>query len=189
MASQVRARPADTQAPEEFLSRTIENVNKLSLAKLGIKIFREHEAIPDLITRTHRFRAIDEASFYSLAKDLARLIADNLDADAMQSIVPPPKKTKWGFLKSLENLLASKYDRELIRKMTAALVGVYELRHADAHLPSSKIEDAFKLINIDRSQPFVHQGCQMLHQVVSSIYGVVEGLNRWPSENASNNAN
>ena len=57
-ASQVRARPADTQAPEEFLLRAIEEVNKLSLAKLGIKIFRDHEAIPDLITKTHRFRGV-----------------------------------------------------------------------------------------------------------------------------------
>lgn len=61
----------------------------------------------------------------------------------MQSVIPPPKKTKWGSLKSLENLLASKYDRDFIRKLTAPLVGVYELRHADAHLPSSKIEEAF----------------------------------------------
>lgn len=182
LASQVRAKPANTQAPEVFLIKAIEEANKLSVEKLGIKIFREHEAVPDLLTKTHRFRAVDEVSLYALAKDLARLIADNLDADAMQTIVPPPKKTKWGSLKSLENLLASKYDREFIRKMTAALVGVYELRHADAHLPSSKIEEAFKLIDIDRSQPVVHQGCQMLHQVVSSIYGVVEGLKRWPSK-------
>ncbi len=182
MASQVRAEPADTQAPEKFLPKAIEEVNQLSQEKLGIKIFRNHEIIPELLTKTHRFRAVDEASFYALAKDLARIIADSLDADAMQSIVPPPKKTKWGSLKSLENILASKYDRDIIRKMTASLVGVYELRHADAHLPSSKIETAFELINLDRSLPFVHQGHQMLHNVVSSIYGVAEGLRKWPSK-------
>lgn len=181
LASQVRAKPASTQAPEEFLPRVFEEINGLSSEKLGIKIFRDHEAIPELLIKTHRFRAVDESSFFALAKDLARLIADSLDADAMQSIVAPPKKTKWGSLKSLENLLASKHDRDLIRNMTASLVGVYELRHADAHLPSSKIEDAFKLINVDRTLPFVHQGHRMLYQVVSSLYGIVEALKRWPS--------
>jgi len=181
LASQVRAKPAITQAPEEFLPKAFDMVNRLSIDKLGIKIFRDHEVIPELLIKTHRFRAIDEASFYALAKDLARLIADSLDAEAMQSIVAPPKKTKWGSLKSLENLLASRYDRDFIRKMMASLVGVYELRHADAHLPSSKIEDAFKLIDLDRTKPFIHQGHQMLHQVVSSLYGIAEGLERWPS--------
>ncbi len=135
LASQVKAQPAETKAPEQFLGKGIELVNKLAMEKLNIQIFREHDAIPQLIEKTHRFRAVDEQSFFALAKDLARLIADSLDAQAMQTIVTPPKKEKWGSLKSLENLLASKYDRELVRKITSSLVGVYELRHADAHLP------------------------------------------------------
>lgn len=179
LASQVRAKPENTKAPEEFLPKGIELVNQLSQTKLGVKIFRNHEAIPELIKKTHRFRAVDEPSFYALAKDIARLITDSLDAQAMQSIVPPPKKEKLGSLKSLENLLASKFERDLVRKTTSPLVGIYELRHADAHLPSSKIEEAFKLIEIDRSLPFVHRGHQMLHQVVSSIYGIAEVLDRW----------
>ncbi len=182
LASQLRAEPADTLAPEEFLPKAIDEVNKLSQAKLGIKIFRDHEAIPELLKKTHRFRAIDEVSFYALAKDLARLIVDSLDAEAIQSIVPPPKDTKWASLKSLEHLLASKNDRDTIRKIMASLVGIYELRHADAHLPSSEVEESFKLIDIDRSQSFVHQGFQMLHQVVSSLYGVAEELKRWPND-------
>ncbi|MBF8999895.1 hypothetical protein [Vibrio nitrifigilis] len=179
LASQVKAQPADTKAPEQFLGQGIELVNKLAMEKLNIQIFREHDAIPQLIEKTHRFRAVDEQSFFALAKDLARLIADSLDAQAMQTIVTPPKKEKWGSLKSLENLLASKYDRELVRKITSSLVGVYELRHADAHLPSSKIEEAFKLIEIDRAAPFVYQGFQMLHHVVSSLFGIAEGLEKW----------
>jgi hypothetical protein len=179
LASQVRADPADTQAPESYLQNGIETINELSLEKLGIRLFRNHESIPDLLTKVHRFRAIDEASLYALAKDLARLIADSLDADAMQTIVAPPKKEKWGSLKSLENLLASKFGREGVRETTAALVGIYELRHADAHLPSSKVEEAFQLINIDRSLPLVHQGHKMLFQVVSSLFGVAEALKYW----------
>lgn len=180
LASQVRAKPAETLAPEEFLGKAIQEANVLAEEKLGIKIFREHEEIPSLLAKAHRFRSIDKASFYSLAKDLARITADSLDAEAMQSIVPPPKKTKWGSLKSLESLLASKLNRDFIRKITAPLVGVYELRHADAHLPSSQIEDAFDLIKVDRSAPFVLQGYQLLQEVVSSLDGVIEALNSWP---------
>ncbi|HHL3492250.1 TPA: hypothetical protein ACQ53F_001072 [Legionella pneumophila] len=176
LASQVRAQPANTIAPEEFLLKSIERINFLAQKKLAIKIFRDHEAIPELVTRIHRFRSIDEQSFYALAKDLARLIVDSLDAQAMQTIVSPPKKEKWGTLKYLENLLASQYNRKLIRRVTASLVGIYELRHADAHLPSSTIEDAFNLIDIDKSKPYVHQGFQMLYKVVSSLTNIAKLL-------------
>ena len=181
LASQVRAKPSNTQAPEEFLPIAFQNINRVSVEKLGIKIFKDHDAIPELLIKTHRFRAVDEPSFYALAKDLARLIVDSLDVGAMQNIVAPPKKTQWGSLKSLENLLALKYDRDFIRKMMTSLVGVYKLRHADAHLPSSEIENAFKLIDLNREAPFVHQGHQMLLQVVSSLYGILETLKKWPS--------
>jgi len=179
LASQVRAEPANTQAPEAFLEKAIDMINSLSRDKIGTTLFREHEIIPELLMKIHRFRAIDQASLFALAKDLARLTADSLDAGAMQTIVSPPKGTKWGSLKSLENLLASKFDRELVRKVLAPLVGVYELRHADAHLPSNEIDDAFQLIEVDRSLPFVHQGHMMLHKVVSSLYGVAETLKSW----------
>ncbi|WP_444993882.1 hypothetical protein [Aliikangiella sp. IMCC44359] len=179
LASQVKASPAETLAPEEFLHKGIQLVNKISQEKLGIKLLREHEIVPELVKKTHRFRALDGTTLYALAKDLARLTADSLDADAMQSIVPPPKKTKWGSLKSLENLLAEKNDREQVRKMTAPLVGVYELRHADAHLPGSKIEDAIKLLELDQSQSFVHQGFQLLDSCVTSIYEIADALKRW----------
>lgn len=182
LASQVRAEPADTQAPEAYLGSGLEAINSLSHEKLGIKLFRDHEAVPELLTKAHRFRALDESSLCALAKDLARIIADNLDAEAMQSVVPPPKGTKWGSLKSLENLLASHFDRDFVREMTAPLVGVYELRHADAHLPSSKIDTAFHLIGIDRSRPYVLQGYMMLHQVVISLFGIREALRQWPVE-------
>ena len=55
IASQVRAEPADTQAPEEFLKQGIEIINSLSSEKLGIYLFREHELLPELFEKTHRF--------------------------------------------------------------------------------------------------------------------------------------
>ena len=178
-ASQVRAEPATTQAPEDFLKKGIEQANTFAQENLNIALFREHESVPELLGKIHRFRAVDETGLYALAKDIARLIADNLDAAEMQKIVPPPKKTKWGSLKSLENLLASKIDSKTARSMMSSLVGVYELRHADAHLPSSDVEEAFDLLGIDRSLPLIHQAHQMLHSCVSSIYGVVKVMQNW----------
>jgi hypothetical protein len=179
LASQVRAKPADTQAPEEFLKLGIETVNALAMDKLDISLFRGHDSLAELFEKTHRFRAVDIAGLYALAKDIARIIADSLDIDAMHSIVVPPPKTTWGSIKSLENLLASQIDKEKARAMTSALVGAYELRHGDAHLPGKEIEDAFGLLRIDRTLPTVLQGYQLLYACVSSLYAVADVLKKW----------
>jgi hypothetical protein len=61
----------------------------------------------------------------------------------------------------------------------SGLVGVYELRHADAHLPSGELDGAMALLKVDRSLPTIFQGYQLLNACVSSIFGVVEVLQRW----------
>jgi hypothetical protein len=179
LASQVRAQPARTQAPEEFISKSIELINILSNKQLNISIFRDHELIRELLPKIHRFRAVDSFGLYALAKDVARLTADSLDTAAMQTIVRPPKDTKWGSLKTLENLLATRIGSNPARSMLSALVGAYELRHADAHLPSSELDEALVLLTIDKSLPTIFQGYQLLQACVSSLYGVAEVLRRW----------
>lgn len=179
LASQVKAKPADTQAPEEFLQRGIETINKISTEKLNFSLFSEHELLPELFERTHRFRAIDDAGLFSLAKDVSRLTADRLNITEMQRIAPPPPKTQWRSLKSLEHLLATKIDDKQARSLIGALVGAYELRHADAHLPGKETEESFALLNIDRSLPIAMQGYQLLHACVTSLYGVIDVLQNW----------
>ena len=179
LASQVRARPAETQAPEEFFKKGMELINDLSQKQLNISIFRDHEFVRELFEKTHRFRAINKAGLYALAKDVARLTADSINTAAIQSIVSPPKGEEWGSLKTLENLLASKIDSQSARSMLSALVGAYELRHADAHLPSSDLDDALALLKVDKNLPTIFQGYQLLEACVSSIYGIVEVLRRW----------
>lgn len=178
LASQMKAQPADTQAPEAFLADGLRLLNTVASQQLGIVLIREHDYIPEVIRKAHRFRAIDKAGLYSLAKDVARLTADCIDAAAIQTIVSPPKGEKWGSLKSLENLIATKIDPRIARSMLGSLVGVYELRHGDAHLPSSD-DEAFSLIGVDQSQPYVHQGHQLLHACVSSIYGIADVIKNW----------
>lgn len=179
LASQVHAAPAKTKAPEAFLYKGLQALNEISQQKFNIIIFKEHDFIAELINKIHRFIAIDEAGLFSLAKDIARITADSFDAGAIQTIVQPPKSEKWGSLKSIEKLLTQKLDLDITQKITAPLVGIYELRLADAHLPSSKIDDAYRLIGIDKNMPFIHQAHFMLHQCVTSIYTIIEVLKKW----------
>ncbi len=179
LASQVQASPATTKAPEAFLGKGVQRLNEVAKEVLNITLFKEHEAIPELRKRIHRFRAIDKDGLYSLAKDIARITADSLNTVEIQKIAPPPKGEKWGSLKSLENLLVLKLGRDLARKITASLVGTYELRLADAHLPKTEIDEAFELLNIDQGKPYVVQAAQMIDACVISIFTVIEVIKNW----------
>lgn len=174
LASQVKAIPANTKAPEPFLSKGIDLLNHITSEKFGFDLLREHQQKSQLLSICHRFRSIDVSGFLSLAKDLARLTADSIDAAALQNIVKPPKGTKWGSLKSLENVLAKYVEPEKARLLLSPLVGIYELRHADAHLPSSELKESFGLVRVDDSMPFVFQGYMLLHACVSSLYGIAK---------------
>jgi hypothetical protein len=168
-ASQVLAEPADTQAPEAYLASGLEFLDKAARARFGVAVMREVDGRQDLIVRTHRFRALDEAGLFALAKDIARLTADSLDATALQRIVSPPKGERWGSLKSLEKVLASVSTEPLARRTMGPLVGAYELRHGDAHLKGD-LQAAVGLAGIDSRLPYVHQGAQLLENCVTALW-------------------
>ena len=75
--------------------------------------------------------------------------------------------------------MTKKIDNDLARKITAPLVGIYELRLADAHLPSSKIDGAFALLDLDRDEPTIFQAHKILHLCVTSIYTIIDILSKW----------
>lgn len=179
LASQVDAIPADTQPPEEFLTKGLELLNRLTEEKLGITLIKQHEKIPQLIIRAHRFRASDEEGLFALAKDLTRLITERIDTVALQKLVAPPKGEKWGSLKSLEKLLATRITPNLARKVMGPLFGIYELRKPDAHLPSQELSEAFSLVDVDQSAPYVIQGYQLICACVSCIYELCQILEGW----------
>lgn len=182
LSAQAKGIPARTQAPEDFLSKGLSLLKELSQIKLGFSILNDHEYIPELLKNAHRFRAIDKSGLYALAKDVARLTADSIDTVAIQTIVKPPQGTKWGSLKSLENLVAMKHNAEKAKSILSPLVGVYELRHGDAHLPSHQIDKAFELVSVDQAAPYVQQGLQLLHACVSSIYSIISVIKNWDKE-------
>ena len=177
-ASQVHAEPARTKAPEPFLEKGLARLQALGTKKLGIKIFRVHDYVTEVLPQIHRFRATDKQGLYSLAKDVARVIADDIDEKQLQTLAVPPKGEKWASLKSLEKVLATRVDPDKARAMLGPLVGIYELRLADAHLPAKDLEDAIRLVGIDESAPPVMQGLQLLHAAVSSIYAICEVIEK-----------
>lgn len=177
--SQVKAEPASTKAPEAFFERVINEINQASLKQLNIQFFRGHQSISNIIKSINRFKAVDNNGLFTLAKDIARIIVDDIDVEAIQKIVIPPKGTQWGSLKTIENLLAKKIPKENARQITSPLVGVYELRHGDAHLPSSEIEKAFDLVKIDRNLPYVIQGYQMLFACVNNLHIILSIIDNW----------
>lgn len=178
-ASQVKAEPASTKAPEAFFEKILNEINEASKRQFKVPFFRGHQSVNDIINSINRFRAVDEKGLFSLAKDIARIIADDIDVESLQKIATPPKGTKWGSIKTIENLLALKIPLEVARQITSPLVGVYELRHGDAHLPSSEIENAFNLIKIDRSLPSVIQGYQMLFACVDNLHVILSIIDKW----------
>lgn len=188
LASQARAKPADTQAPEPFLASGLETINDLSSAKLGFKIIRPHDQTQEILERTHRFRSIDRNGLFALAKDVARLTADLIDAAEIHKHLSLPKKGRPGSLKSLERLIATKVGAEKARLYMGPLVGAYEMRHGDAHLPSSDIDDALDLVRVDPDSPFVVQGRQLLRWCVSSLWTTIQILREWNDEQQNETA-
>lgn len=183
LASQMRAQPARTQAPERYLAAGLKLLGELLEANAGIVgAFRNHRDIADLVRRAHRFRATNRGGLLSLAKDLARLTADSLDAAAIQKRLKPSKDPKWGSLKSLENLLATQVGEDEAHAVMGPLFAIYDLRHADAHLPSSEVDDTLEKIGVDKTVPYVFQGYQLMHACVDTIYTIIKILDAWKTE-------
>jgi len=176
LASQMKAMPAGTQAPEAFLPKGIDLLNEITQRRFKFRLFREHDQYNVLLAHAHRFRATSRDGLFSLAKDLARLTADSINISALQGIVAPPKGEKWGSLRSLEAVLAKDSDPSTARSLLTPLVGIYELRHADAHLPSKDVEEALKMVGVDERLPFVLQGYSLLDSCVSSLFSIAKSL-------------
>jgi hypothetical protein len=168
--AQQRVQPADTHAPESDLEEWRQIVNEQFRKRFGVPLFRDHGLESQLVNSLHRFRALDQPGVFSLAKDITRYFSDSINVSELQKIAPPNKNSDGtGSLKSLERVLATIVDADRARKALSLMVGIYELRLADAHIQSSQIDDAFKLARVDKSDPPLKQGLQMLNNVMATL--------------------
>lgn len=174
LAAQMETRPARTKAPEAILPQLFEAIDGVASGWLGTSLFKEHDAVGDIFERLHRFRALEHDGILALAKDIARLTADRIDKAALQRIVPQPKGENWGTLKSLEKALSTISSADKARSLLSPLVGIYELRLGDAHLPSGKIKEAYALVGINADDEALVQGWRLLEAAVDALDGIGE---------------
>jgi hypothetical protein len=178
LLSQVQAQRASTQAPEAFLGQVLDCLGGVAREKLGATVIRSHKYLPDILARTHRFRAVDRVGLFALAKDVTRLTADSIDAAVLQKNFALAKDEKLGSLKSLERLLSTKIQADRARKMLGPLAGIYDLRLADAHLPKETVDESLALVGIVEGAPFIHQGYQLLHSCVDCLNDIAQVIDK-----------
>lgn len=176
LKSQAVGNPCDTLAPEAFLESELNRLNKTIEEVFNIVAIKPHDDTPKILGKCHRFRATTFDGLLELAKDLARLSADSIDKAQLLTKLAPPKGEKWGSLKCLEKLVALKVGDEAARKLAAPLFGVYDLRLADAHLPSRELSTALANAGVNSNMPFVIQGHMMLHWFVSAVAGMTRAV-------------
>jgi hypothetical protein len=166
LSSQMQSTPAETDAPEQNFFSIIGEIQKLSKAKLGQELFREHSFEEGIDKKIHRFQATSIEGFFFLCKEITRYLIERINMDFLKTL--KKEKDNLGTLKRIENILiALGYDG---RKIMGVLVGVYDLRLTDAHLPSEeKTRDAMILVEVDYSEMGLNAGKQLIKNVNNSL--------------------
>jgi hypothetical protein len=164
--------PADSQAPEAFLSDGVAILNDAFTNRFGVALFRPYAVSTEMLKSCHRFKALSASGLFALAKDVVRVVIEHMDTAALHKIVPHPKNETWGSLKSLEKVLATVTSEHFAYKALGPLHGIYNLRLADAHISSKDLDDAYDLAQVDTALPFVMQGRDLLIRCVSVLHGI-----------------
>jgi hypothetical protein len=170
--AQVGGEAANTQAPEEFFVKALTALDAAFQDRWGWPLRRSHAGAEEIASSVHRYRSLDEAGFLALAKDIARLTADSIDSAKLQTLFEIPKGQKLGSLKSLERVLATITAPEDAKKSMAVLAGIYELRLGDAHLPSEKLQDAFRLAGVSKDERPIFRAAHLIHNATLSVLNI-----------------
>ena len=106
-----------------------------------------------------------------LCKEITRVVVDRLNVPLLKRLTSTVGK-ELGSIKQLAKLLDE--CRGDGKELTKALAGVYELRLADAHLPSQDLEHACDLLGISSRENFVENGKTIILRVATAIDEITE---------------
>ncbi|MCX9148037.1 hypothetical protein [Erythrobacter sp. WG] len=169
LMSQVEVRPAETQSPEKWLPIVLDQVRDAWRQQFGTELFRKHDKYLEILSRCHRFRALNLDGLYALAKDVARISADLIDEKAVVAASKFPPKENLRSLKALQHAISELHDPDVVHQIFGPLFATYDLRLQDAHLPKSEIASRFKILDIDPNAPTIFGGEHLLYNVVTSF--------------------
>ncbi|WP_201834917.1 hypothetical protein [Microvirga zambiensis] len=178
LASQVRASPAVTIAPEARLPDALSGLENTFMERTGRRLLRDHATAERLLRSIHRFRAADADGIFALAKDAFRLFAERIDVSQLDAVVPPPKKERQGSLKSLQRVIASVIPESDAYSLMSPFFGIADLRQVDAHLGSSDLEAAFRNAKVDQHAKPTVQGLQLVQSFVEGLEAATESIKR-----------
>jgi len=170
LASQVKARPANTHAVEEMLFGCMRLLEAEFQKTFKVALFSHEIDDAASMQQVSRFSSNDQASLLRLAKELVRIFSDRLDVRSLRKLSNHPDKEKLGSNKLLQSIVAQKAGEERARKVFAAIAGAYEMRLGDAHPTSSKINEALKLANIDFEASYLRKGEQLIHNFGHAVW-------------------
>jgi hypothetical protein len=173
LSAQINAEVAKSIAPEAAFPEIVACLDEVFSAAIGTPLFRPHDDVGDVIRFISRFRALEPNGLFALAKDLIRIVADRIDTTALQKIAPPPKGERWGSIKSLEKYLATRVSPNDARLVTGPIAGAYQLRLADAHLPTDELAAAYRLARVDPATSSLHQGFTLISSVALSLIDII----------------
>jgi len=173
LSAQMECKPAKTKAPELLLTRSLENLQRVSKETFGESILKDHPIASELLLTIHRFHSVDLPGMCHLCKEITRLIVDRLNLPLLKRLTPAAGK-ELRSIKRLEKLL----DQRGVdgKEVTKPLVGIYELRHADAHLPSQDLEHACALLGIDSEDNFIEKGKLTIFRVMNAIDKITQAI-------------
>ncbi len=173
LMSQMEANPASTIAPEKIFIEALSLFEEAFREVFKKNIFKEHFLEKELLSRINRFHANDIEGIYNLAKELTRLVIERVDLEVLKAIKPEEDK-ELGSLKRIERLLnEAALDG---RSLMGALVGVYDLRLADAHLPSEKASESLRLVGINDDGNYQDMAKQMIKNIAKSLASIATGI-------------
>lgn len=178
--AQMQVQPATTVAPEVVFQNSIQHLQTASRDRFGQPLLTDHFIVESLLPRVNRFHATDMDGIYMLAKEINRIVIERIDLDLLKRLQPDLEKDL-GSIKRLGRVLdglgVDGYT------LTGTLVGIYDLRMADAHLPSSDLSEALQLVGIgDETNP-IRAAKKMITNVAQTIEDIASAF-----ENSTNDA-
>lgn len=167
---QQECRQPRTSAPETNLVRSIDHIDRLFSQKFKSTLFLEQFQMSDIIEKVHRFRAVDEDGLLKLARDLFKYVIEWINGENLNKVLKEKLKPNQT-LKMLQQFSQEHNSDRDAHKTLSPLFGISDLRNYESHPPSSlyDIEGYYKIIGIDRSQPMIYQGSEMIERIADTF--------------------